>query len=207
MKGPTMSAWTLHWNVKLPAGPLLKVILPEHGPLHVFVWATPGRLTPKSCGTDVSLFVKFTVTCVFAGTVMLWRLNTRFVAVIARLTGAPADGGGAGAVVGAGAGGAGGVVACGGGGGCVGGNGASVAGACVGASVAAGAAVAVAAAADVVAGGAAAVVPACVEAGAEVAEGGSPSEPLQPAASRAATSKDVSSLTMIVTGEEVSLLP
>jgi hypothetical protein len=79
--------------VKLPGAPLLKVMLPVHGPLHVFVWATPGRLTPKSCGTDVSLFVKFTVTCVFAGTVMLWRLNTRLAADTASVTGALAGGG------------------------------------------------------------------------------------------------------------------
>ena len=70
MNTPTMFEWMLHWKVNLPAAPLLKVMLAVHGPLQVFVWATPGRLTPKSCGTPLSLLVKLTVTCVFAGTVI-----------------------------------------------------------------------------------------------------------------------------------------
>jgi hypothetical protein len=58
-------------------------------------------LTPKSWVTDRSLFVKFTVTCAFAGTEMVFLSNARFWAETAIVTGPELTGGGA--VVGAGA--------------------------------------------------------------------------------------------------------
>jgi hypothetical protein len=77
----------------------------------------------------------------------------------------------------------------------------------VGASVGAGTGVADGAGAVVAEGATATAARVGVASGADVLDGDSPSEPPHPATSNATARIGTSSLTMIVTGEEVSLLP
>lgn len=185
-----MFEWMLHWKVNLPGAPLLKLMLAVHGPLQVFVWATPGRLTPKSWGTLVSLLVKLTVTWVLAGTAIDWRSKVMLVATTARVTGALPVGG---AAVGCGA-----VVGCG-----AGADGWVGAGAAVGSAAAVGEGTAVSTGAATAEGTGEAEVATDVAAtvGAAVPEGDEPSELLHPAARRATANIETISLTMLTLGE------